>query len=63
MKKYGLVLMICLLALGLSGCQSPDDKRVVIYSSSEEYRRADLQAELEKKFPDYDIVLEYYSTG
>ncbi|MDO4473023.1 MAG: ABC transporter substrate-binding protein, partial [Bacillota bacterium] len=37
--------------------------RVVIYTASEEERIAYIQAELDRQFPDYEIVLQSLGTG
>lgn len=46
----------------LSSC-SKDKERVVIYTSSEDYIVDFMREKLNEKFPDYDIVIEYKSTG
>ncbi len=67
MKKFikRAVLGIATLAMTLStfaGCTS-DENQVVIYTSAEDYRVEYLQKRLNETFPDYDIVIEYMSTG
>jgi iron(III) transport system substrate-binding protein len=39
------------------------DKSVLIYSTSEEYRIEFMQKMLDEQFPDYDVTIEYLSTG
>lgn len=68
MSKKAIVLMVMMAAmLGLSGCGSKetasDNKKVLIYSSAEEYRIEYMQKRLNEQFPDHDIVIEYMSTG
>ena len=74
MKKYWIpmLLVICCLASLLAGCgsqnsaESPSAKsgdRVVIYTAAEDERIAYLQAELDKKFPDTEIVIQSLGTG
>lgn len=66
MKKVLSFLLVLTLCLGgvsmLSGC-GDDSNRVVIYSSDETYINEYLLARLNEQFPDYDIVIEYRSTG
>ena len=58
-----LVLVLCLSGLTLlSGCGDKGNK-VVIYSSDEDYINAYFLERLNEQFPDYDIVIEYRSTG
>lgn len=46
-----------------SGTSSKDDNTVVIYSSGEDYRNDYMLKKLKEKFPNYNIKLEYLSTG
>lgn len=64
MKKALCVLAsaACLCGL-LSGCSGGNKEKVVIYSSAEDFRNEHLQTRLEEQFPDYEIVVEYQSTG
>ncbi len=57
-----LLVTIVLLSIGLTGCGSgkPD---VLIYTSSEDFKIESMNAALKEKFPDYDIAVEYVSTG
>lgn len=57
-----LLVMIVLLSISLTGCGSnkPD---VLIYTSSEDFKIESMNAALKEKFPDYDIAVEYVSTG
>ena len=76
MKKLlimAITAMFCLTALGCGGGKTdnkkPADnkdtgsKKVVIFSSAEEYRNDYYVKKLKEKFPNYDITLEYLSTG
>jgi iron(III) transport system substrate-binding protein len=62
-----LALMFSLVACNGQGEGSSQDesadKSVLIYSTSEEYRIEFMQEMLNKQFPDYDITIEYLSTG
>jgi iron(III) transport system substrate-binding protein len=52
-----------ILLLGLGGCASRANNRVIIYTSTEDFRTEHMQQLLKEKFPDYDIVLQALSTG
>lgn len=62
MKNRNLLLVAVILCLLLSGCGQKKD-RVVIYTSAEDYRVEYMRQRLEETFPQYDIVLEYMTTG
>lgn len=57
-----LMLIGCLLVATLCSCGSGKEK-IVIYTSVEDYVVEDLLARLNEQFPDYDITIEYMSTG
>lgn len=64
MKKK-LLSTIAILAMSLTtlaGCGS-DKNSVIIYTSVEDYVIEDLDKQLDEAFPDYDITIEYLSTG
>lgn len=56
------VLILALLLSALSGC-GKKAHHILIYSSAEDYVIEDLNQRLGEQFPDYDITLEYISTG
>lgn len=56
------ILMLISSAILLSSCEK-DKKKIVIYSSSEDYIIEYMQEKMDEKFPDYEIVFEYKSTG
>lgn len=64
MKKVLSVLLIAIILFSamLTGCGQSAEK-VLIYTSVEDYVVEDLTARLEEEFPDYDITIEYVSTG
>ena len=66
MKKILSLLLVLALCLGgmtaLSGC-GKKGTTVVIYSSDEDYINEYFLERLEEQFPDYDIQIEYLSTG
>ncbi|MBR2615148.1 MAG: extracellular solute-binding protein [Clostridia bacterium] len=64
MKKLRIVAWLCAVLATLSlfsGCGS--QKKILIYTSVEDYVIEDMQACLDEKFPNYDITIEYLSTG
>ena len=65
MRKNKIFLsLIALSLLLLSACGASDKKeKIVIYSSGADYENQYYLERLEEKFPDYNIVLEYLSTG
>lgn len=67
MKKMLCILLAVLTCIGLlAGCGSnnkAESNKVVIYSSDEDYINEYFQGRLNEKFPDYDITIEYLSTG
>ena len=65
MKIALVILTLVLLALPVVGLLAACDSRekVIIYTSAEDYRMADMQAVLDEHFPDYNIQLVYKSTG
>lgn len=65
MKKRFLSAMLALVLLCtplLTGCGS-NKEEILIYTSVEDFVVEDLQARLAEEFPDYDITLEYLTTG
>ena len=70
MKKYNkiiipLVIIIALVicALIVTNLKTNDNNKVVIYSAAEDEVNAAMLRELKKKFPKYDIVMEFMSSG
>ncbi len=67
MKKSKLLCLVlaCLtvLSLLLPGCAKNGTAKIVIWTSGEDYRNEYYLSELEKKFPDYTINLEYMNTS
>lgn len=67
MKKRFLagLLATVVLALGVTGCSSSNqkDNKVVIYTSMEDYRNQEMETQLKDKFPELNVVVQYYSTG
>ena len=63
MKKNILLSIAICLCILLSACGKDGNRIVVIYTSAEEYRNEAMQTDLDAKFPNYTIRIEYYSTG
>ena len=61
-QKKQLLVVIGLLFLMLTGCGSKKEQ-ILIYTSAEDYRIEYLNQRLKEEFPEYDIVLDYMSTG
>ena len=66
MKMRRMMAGVCAAALTLSmaltGCGS-DKEQILIFTSVEDYVVEDMNARLSEQFPDYDITVEYVSTG
>ncbi|MEG2053615.1 MAG: extracellular solute-binding protein [Oscillospiraceae bacterium] len=63
MKK--IIAIILTFAISMSfftGCKNKDNT-VIIYSSAEEFRNELILQSLKEQFPDFNIELQYYSTG
>lgn len=59
-----LVLLSVVSLLSFAGCSGGGkENKVVIYSSAEDFRNEHLLNRLKEQFPDYDINLQYQSTG
>jgi iron(III) transport system substrate-binding protein len=57
-----VLLAFTVLAL-LGSCAKKESNKVVIYSTSEDYRIEHFQKRLNEQFPDYDVTINYYPTG
>lgn len=63
MKKRIMITCAVLMHCILAGCSAKEDNHVVIYTSAEDYRVEYLTQRLSEEFPDYNITIEYMSTG
>ena len=55
-------LFLC-TAFAVTGCGGEKKEKVVIYTSAEDFRVDDLRERLNAQFPQYEINIEYMSTG
>ncbi len=67
-KKRGkiisfLIAMVLIIVFVITGCGQKEKEKIIIYTSTEEYSVEFLQNMLNEKFPDYEIVVEYLTTG
>ena len=65
MKKFvSILLALCCTVFCFGTCAfAAEDNRVVIYTAAEDERIAYLQEELDRQFPDYEIVFQSLGTG
>lgn len=61
-KFLCLILTFLMLIACFAGCGSKK-KKIIIYASSEDFRIDNAQKMLNEKFPEYDIHVQYKSTG
>ncbi|QQO10019.1 extracellular solute-binding protein [Breznakiella homolactica] len=62
-KKLCAAGIILIALLGLGSCGKKNDNKVVIYASTEDFRTEHIQKLLKERFPDYDITVQFLSTG
>lgn len=69
MKKYNkiiiplVIIIVLIVGILIVTNLKTNDNRVVIYSAAEDEVNAAMLRELKKKFPQYDIVMEFMSSG
>lgn len=61
-RLLSILLAVIMLSAVLSSCGGKK-KSITIYASSEDFRIENAQKMLDEKFPEYDITIEYKSTG
>ena len=59
---FAVMFMLC-TAFSFAGCGGEKKEKVIIYTSAEDFRVEDLRTRLNEEFPEYEIVIEYMSTG
>lgn len=62
-RKLFKLILIGTLILLLAGCNGNGKERVVLYSSGFDYENEYYSKRLQEQFPDYEIVVEYLTTG
>ena len=62
-KLISLILAVVMTSVLFVGCGGSKKEKILIYTSVEDYVVADMNARLSAQFPDYDITVEYLSTG
>lgn len=62
MKKWIIFLLILTLVFTILAVSIPNDS-IVICASSEQFRNDALQEQLNQRFPEYNIIVMYMSTG
>lgn len=62
-KLLALILTVITTISLLSGCAGGNKEKILIYTSVEDFVITDMQGCLDEKFPEYDITVEYMSTG
>lgn len=63
MRRIIFVFLALVMAAMCFSCNKAEDNTVVIYASSEDFRNEMYLKMLNDRFPDYNIVLQYYPTG
>ena len=61
--KKGLIILLAVTLLFTVMAHSGNKESIVICASSEQYRNDALQEQLAEKFPQYNIIVMYMSTG
>jgi iron(III) transport system substrate-binding protein len=63
MKRFLVLLFLACCVSPLFAGGAKEDNRVVIYTSTEDFRTEHMQGLLKEKFPDYEIIIQVLSTG
>ncbi|MDE7161847.1 MAG: extracellular solute-binding protein [Anaeroplasmataceae bacterium] len=63
MKKFLLLGLLTTCVTMLFTSCGPSKETVLLYATSEEERIEYMQAKLDEKFPDYNIIIQYSGTG
>ena len=65
MKQIKKAVTLVCTAILLTGCggKKADNNHITIWTSGEDYKNTYYLTECQKKFPDYDITLEYMNTS
>ena len=57
-----ILVLVMLVPMVFTGC-GPKKEKIVIYTSVEDYVIEDMNKRLSEQFPNYNIIVEYQSTG
>ena len=63
LKITALLTVLALLTVGFAGCGGTGKEKVLIYTSVEDYVVEDMNNRLSAAFPEYNVTVEYVSTG
>lgn len=63
LKLAAMALAVCAMISVFAGCGGKSENQVIIYTAAEDYRVKSMQDSLKTKFPNYDIRVEYMTTG
>lgn len=61
--KKGLILLLAITILFTAMAYTGAEESIVICASTEQYRNDSIQQQLSERFPDYNIIVMYMSTG
>lgn len=61
MKKVILFIFLAIISIAFSSCKKND--KVIIYTNVEDFRIQKIDSLLKEKYPDINVVIQYYSTG
>lgn len=62
-RKLKFISLFVLFLMVVAGCGDAKKEKVVLYSSGYDYENEYYVERLKEEFPDYDIVLQYQTTG
>lgn len=62
-KKLLCLILAVVCLIGISGCAQNKKENIVIYSSADEATSEYTLKRLKEEFPDYNVTLQYMSTG
>ena len=63
MKKVLFLVILVILLVFFASCSRRDSYTVMIYTSSEDFRNEHFQRRLNEQFPNYNIIINYMTTG
>lgn len=63
MEKILKTMLAIMISISLIGCGKSNKPKILIYSTAEDFRNEYFQKKLNEKFPEYDVTIQYISTG